>query len=97
MGRGGGRSSILVVGGGVGVIVTRRPAGGFEVNHFRRLGSESNGGKIVTGTSELEHWAEVEGIASNILDVDTPGPANQVLGRLPYEKIRGRVFPLEGM
>jgi microcystin degradation protein MlrC len=81
--------------GGVEVILTSRPTHGFEVNHFRSLGIEPTARKILTCKSELQHRAAFEGIASKIIDVDTPGLASQIPGRLPYQKIRRPVFPLD--
>ena len=84
-----GRSS-----GGVEVILTSPPTHGFEVNHFRSLGIEPTERKILTCKSELQHRAAFEGIASKIIDMDTPGLATQIPSRLPYQKIRRPVFPL---
>ena len=90
-------ATVVVECGGVEVILTSRPTHGFEVNHFRSLGIEPTARKMVTCKSELQHRAAFEGMASKILDVDTPGLATQVLDRLPYEKIRRPVFPLDEM
>jgi microcystin degradation protein MlrC len=81
--------------GGIEVILTSRPVLVFEVNHFRSLGIEPTQRKILTAKSELQHRAGFEGVASKIIDVDTPGRATQVLSRLPYKKIRRPVFPLD--
>lgn len=81
--------------GGVEVILTSRPAHGFEVNHFRSLGIEPPERKILAVKSELQHRAGFAGIARKIIDVDTPGLATQILSRLPYRKIRRPVFPLD--
>jgi microcystin degradation protein MlrC len=88
-------TTVVVDCNGVEVILTSRPTHGFEVNHFRSLGIEPTARKIVTCKSELQHRAGFEGIASKIIDVDTPGLATQVMSRLPYEKIRRPVFPLD--
>jgi microcystin degradation protein MlrC len=81
--------------GGIEVILTSRPVLVFEVNHFRSLGIEPTERKILTAKSELQHRAGFAGIASKIIDVDTPGLATQILSRLPYQKIRRPVFPLD--
>ena len=81
--------------GGVEVILTSRPTHGFEVNHFRSLGIEPTERKIVVSKSELQHRAGFAGIAKKFIDLDTPGLATQIHSRLPYEKIRRPVFPLD--
>lgn len=81
--------------GGIEVILTSRPTLVFEVNHFRSLGIEPTERKILTAKSELQHRAGFAGIASKLIDVDTPGLATQILTRLPYQKIRRPVFPLD--
>jgi microcystin degradation protein MlrC len=81
--------------GGIEVILTARPTLVFEVNHFRSLGIEPTARKILTAKSELQHRAGFAGVANKIIDVDTPGLATQVLSRLPFEKIRRPVFPLD--
>jgi microcystin degradation protein MlrC len=43
----------------------------------------------------MQHRAGFADIAGKIIDVDTPGLATQILSRLPYEKIRRPVFPLD--
>jgi microcystin degradation protein MlrC len=49
----------------------------------------------LTAKSELQHRAGFAGVAGKIIDVDTPGLATQVLSRLPFQKIRRPVFPLD--
>jgi len=80
---------------GVEIILTSRPTHGFEVNHFRSLGIEPTERKIVVCKSELQHRAGFAGIAEKFIDVDTPGLATQMLSRLPYQKIRRPIFPLD--
>ncbi len=87
--------TVVVDCGGVEVILTSRPTHGFEVNHFRSLGIEPTQRKILAIKSELQHRAGFAGIASKFIDVDTPGLATQIHSRLPYEKIRRPVFPLD--
>ena len=88
-------ATALVDCGGVEVILTSRPTHGFEANHFRSLGIEPTQRKILAVKSELQHRAGFAGIARTFIDVDTPGRATQVHARLPYEKIRRPVFPLD--
>ena len=83
--------------GGIEVILTARPTLVFEVNHFRSLGIEPTERKILTAKAELQHRAGFEGVASKIIDVDTPGLATQLLSRLPFQKIRRPVFPLDNI
>jgi microcystin degradation protein MlrC len=83
--------------GGVEVILTSRPVLVFEVNHFRSLGIEPTERKILTAKSELQHRAGFAGVARTFIDVDTPGRATQILSRLPYQKIRRPVFPLDNI
>ncbi len=80
---------------GIEVILTSRPTHGFEANHFRSLGIEPQDRKILAVKSELQHRAGFAGIASKIIDLDTPGLATQVHSRLPYKKIRRPIFPLD--
>ena len=90
-------TTVVVDCGGVEVILTSRPVLVFEVNHFRSLGIEPTQRKILACKSELQHRAGFEGIASKIIDVDTPGLATQDLSRLPFKKIRRPVFPLDNI
>ncbi len=81
--------------GGIEVILTSRPVLVFEANHFRSLGIEPTERKILACKAELQHRAGFAGIARKFIDVDTPGLATQILSRLPYQKIRRPVFPLD--
>jgi len=81
--------------GGIEVILTSRPVLVFEVNQFRSLGIETTERKNLTAKSDLQHRAGCAGIAKKFIDVDTPGLATQILSRLPYQKIRRPVFPLD--
>jgi microcystin degradation protein MlrC len=87
--------TVVVDCGGVEVILTSRQTLGFEPNHFRSLGIEPTARKILVSKSELQHRAGFAGIASKFIDVDTPGLATQILSRLPFQKIRRPVFPLD--
>jgi microcystin degradation protein MlrC len=69
--------------------------GRFEPNHFRSLGIEPIAWKIVICKAELQHRAGFAGLARKFIDVDTPGLATQTLSRLPCQKIRRPVFPLD--
>jgi microcystin degradation protein MlrC len=88
-------TTVVVDCGGTEVILTSRPVLVFEANHFRSLGIEPTQRKILACKSELQHRAGFEGLASKIIDVDTPGLATQDLSRLPFKKIRRPVFPLD--
>jgi microcystin degradation protein MlrC len=81
--------------GRIEVILTTRPVLVFEPNHFRSLGIEPAKRKILACKAEMQHRAGFADIAGKIIDVDTPGLATQILSRLPYEKIRRPVFPLD--
>ena len=87
--------TVVVDCGGVEVILTSRQTLGFEPNHFRSLGIEPTARKILVSKSELQHRAGFAGVASKFIDVDTPGLATQILTRLPFQKIRRPVFPLD--
>jgi microcystin degradation protein MlrC len=67
----------------------------FEVNHFRSLGVEPTQRKILVAKSELQHRAGFAGLAKKIIDVDTPGLATQDFSRLPFQRIRRPVVPLD--
>jgi microcystin degradation protein MlrC len=81
--------------GGVEVILTSRPVLVFEANHFRSLSIDPAERKILACKAEMQHRAGFAGQARTFIDVDTPGRATQILSRLPYEKIRRPVFPLD--
>lgn len=83
--------------GGIEVILTSRPVLVFEPNHFRSLGIEPTQRKILVCKAEMQHRAGFADIAGKIIDVDAPGLATQILSRLPYEKIRRPVFPLDAI
>ncbi|MBI3303035.1 MAG: M81 family metallopeptidase [Deltaproteobacteria bacterium] len=87
--------TVVVDCGGIEVILTSRPVLVFEANHFRSLGIEPTERKILLCKAELQHRAGFAGIAGKFIDVDTPGLATQILSRLPYQKIRRPVFPLD--
>ena len=81
--------------GGIEVILTSRPVLVFEPNHFRSLGIEPTQRKILACKAEMQHRAGFVDIAGKMIDVDTPGLATQILSRLPYQKIRRPIFPLD--
>jgi microcystin degradation protein MlrC len=81
--------------GGIEVILTSRPVLVFETNHFRTLGVEPTARKIVVCKAELQHRAGFAGMARTLIDIATPGLVTQRLSRLPYQKIRRPVFPLD--
>lgn len=87
--------TVVIDCGRIEVILTSRPVLVFEPNHFRTLGIEPTARKILVCKAELQHRAGFTGVARTFIDVDTPGLATQVLSRLPYQKIRRPVFPLD--
>lgn len=87
--------TVVIDCGGIEVILTSRPVLVFEPNHFRTLGIEPTQRKILACKAEMQHRAGFADIAGKIIDVDTPGLATQILSRLPYQKIRRPVFPLD--
>ena len=67
----------------------------FEPNTFRSVGIEPTERRILITKSEMQYRAGMEAVAKTFIDVDVPGISTPVLNRLPYQKIRRPIFPLD--
>ena len=90
-------TTAIVACDGVEIILTSHTAHSFEPNTFRSVGIEPTQRRILVAKSEMQHRAGLEEVGQTFIDVDAPGISTPILSRLPYEKIRRPIMPLDTM
>ncbi|WP_084614544.1 M81 family metallopeptidase [Nakamurella lactea] len=79
----------------VDVVITSRPASQLDLQPFRRVGLEPTRARIVVVKSAGGYRGYYEPLAADCIDVDTTGPADSRLERLPYTKPVRPLFPFD--
>lgn len=99
MGRGSlvdmGRMARLVI-GGVDVIVATGRSQTLDPELFLLHGIDVTRYRIVALKSQQHFRAGFEGIAGEIIRVDTPGSTSSNLSNLPFERVNRPIWPLDG-
>ncbi len=90
-----GRTAVLVV-GTISVVITERPAYLLDMELFRRVGLDPATFELVVVKSAGGYREYYEPIASRVFDIDTTGPADSDLTRLPFRHLDHPLWPFEG-
>lgn len=86
---------VVQVGEHVHVVVVERPAGQLDYQLFKRVGLDPREAHIVVTKSAGGYRAFFEPIARECLDVDTKGPSDSRLGRMPFTRVDRPLYPLD--
>jgi microcystin degradation protein MlrC len=89
-----GRAAALQV-GGICLALSERPAPTIDQEIYRHLGLEPRQAKIVQVKSPGGFRAIYGRYAAGIFEIDTPGPTDSELTRLPFRKIRRPLWPFD--
>jgi microcystin degradation protein MlrC len=89
-----GRAAVLQV-GGIDLAFSERPAPTIDQEIYRHLGLDPGEAKIVQVKSPGGFRAVYGPFAAGIFEIDTPGPTDSDLTRLPFRKIRRPLWPFD--
>ncbi|MEX2563460.1 MAG: M81 family metallopeptidase [Nitriliruptoraceae bacterium] len=89
-----GRAAVLTI-LNTTVIATEHKADGRKLDSYRRFGVEPTDYQLVQAKSAGGYRAEFEPIASEVYDLDTTGPCDSDLPRLPFERITRPLWPFD--
>ena len=89
-----GRAAVLQV-GGICLALSERPAPTIDQEIYRHLDLEPREAKIVQVKSPGGFRAIYGRYAAGIFEIDTPGPTDSELTRLPFRKIRRPLWPFD--
>jgi len=89
-----GRAAVLQV-GGIRLALSERPAPTIDQEIYRHLALEPRDVKIVQVKSPGGFRAVYGRFAAGIFEIDTPGPTDSELTRLPFRKIRRPIWPFD--
>ncbi|MEX2563459.1 MAG: M81 family metallopeptidase [Nitriliruptoraceae bacterium] len=89
-----GRTAVLKV-RNTRVVVTEHPVFQLDLEPYRRLGLEPASAELVQAKSAGGFRAYFSPIASEVLDLDTVGPCDSNLTRLPFERITRPLWPFD--
>jgi len=81
--------------GGISLALSERPAPTIDQEIYRHLGLEPRTAKIVQVKSPGGFRAVYGPFAAGIFEIDTPGPTDSELTRLPFRKIRRPLWPFD--
>lgn len=88
--------SVLLRSRGVLVLVTSRKTPPFDLGQWRSVGVDPGGLAVIGIKAAAGHRRAYDPIARASYAVDLPGPCAENLARLPYERVRRPVYPLDG-
>jgi microcystin degradation protein MlrC len=89
-----GRAAVLQV-GGISLALSERPAPTIDQEIYRHLGLDPRGARIVQVKSPGGFRAVYGPFAAGIFEIDTPGPTDSELTRLPFRKVRRPLWPFD--
>ena len=89
-----GLTAVLQV-GDVLVVLSRKPVYTWDEECYRSVGLFPREAKLVQVKSPGGFRPTYEPFAKVIIDVDTPGPTDSNLARLPYRRVTRPLFPLD--
>jgi microcystin degradation protein MlrC len=89
-----GRTAVLEVGGSLFLQLTELPVWTIDPEHYRCVGLVPERAKFLAVKSQGSFKAAYEGLAKQVLYMDTPGISGSNLRRLPFERIdRENLYP----
>ena len=81
--------------GGVTILLTSVKTPPFDLGQWRSQGIIPEKMKVIGVKAAVAHRRAYDGIASEMLWVDTPGPCRSDLTKLPYKKVKRPLWPLD--
>ena len=89
-----GRTAILEIGGSIFIELTELPVWTIDPEHYRCVGLMPERAKFLVVKSQGSFKAAYEGLAKEVVYLDTPGISGSNLRTLPFERIdRGSLYP----
>lgn len=90
-----GTTCVLVIDGRIKVVVTSRPASQLDYQLYLRVGLDPRAAQIVVAKSAGGYKAFYAPIAAECIDIDTTGPADSRLDRMPFTRPRRPLWPFD--
>jgi microcystin degradation protein MlrC len=81
--------------GEIYVVLSEKPAITFDEEVYHHVGLSPRQAKLVLVKSHGGFRAVYEPFAKAVIDVDTPGPCNTDVSKLPYQRMTRPIFPLD--
>jgi len=81
---------------GVRILLTSQRTPPFDLGQLRSQGIEPSEAKVIGVKAAVAHRRAYDPVAKVMYWVDTPGPCSSQLERLPYQRLRRPVYPLDG-
>jgi microcystin degradation protein MlrC len=88
---------VLVRHGGVTILLTSRGTPPFDLGQWRSQGVNPESLFVIGIKAAVAHRRAYDPIAKASYTVDSPGPCAENLRRLPYQRVKRPVYPLDGM
>ncbi len=89
-----GPTAVLAI-GAIRLVITSRPAYLLDLELFKRAGLDPVAAELVVVKSAGGYREFYEPIAAQVFDVDTTGPADSDLTRLPFRRLDHPLWPFE--
>jgi microcystin degradation protein MlrC len=90
-----GTTAVLVVDGRIHVVVTSRPASQLDYQLYLRVGLDPRSARLVVAKSAGGYKAFYAPLAAQCIDVDTTGPADSRLERMPFTRPARPLWPFD--
>ncbi|MGH2425186.1 MAG: M81 family metallopeptidase, partial [bacterium] len=89
-----GRSAVVQV-GGIELLLTERKSSPFDLEQLRSVGIEPTQRQIIVVKAAIAWRAAYEPIATEIIEVDTPGVTSTDLSTFTFTRLRRPIYPLD--
>jgi len=89
-----GRSAVVQV-GGIELLLTERKSSPFDLEQLRSVGIDPTQRQIIVVKAAIAWRAAYEPIATEIIEVDTPGVTSTDLSTFTYTRLRRPIYPLD--
>lgn len=90
-----GTTAVVRVGEHLHIVITERPSSQLDYQLYLRVGLDPREAHVVVTKSAGGYRAFFEPIARECLDVDTRGPSDSRIERLPFTKVDRPLYPLD--
>jgi microcystin degradation protein MlrC len=90
-----GTTAVLVTDTGINLVVTSRPASQLDYQLYLRVGLDPRSARVVVAKSAGGYRAYYAPLAVGCIDVDTTGPADSRLERMPFTRPNRPLWPFD--
>ncbi len=90
-----GLTAVLVIDDAINLVVTSRPASQLDYQLYLRVGLDPRSARAVVAKSAGGYKAYYAPLAAECIDVDTTGPADSRLERMPFTRPRRPLWPFD--